>query len=217
MPANVSGGSGPGDSRSVTDSQDLLRSVADNHFARSSRSHRGPTTSAPRASARRRSSRSAVTSVTACSDASAMTSTSISSPLPPARRTITPPARPPCAPSQALPSRTTMTGWATRPESTAARTWSTNSRLAPARSRHQPVGRDPTTLAASMTSTASVWSLVRDQGVSDSLANTPWGAHGMCLPRAALAWRVNGVISATSSLGFRSRSATGGALGLPRA
>ncbi len=45
-----------------------------------------------------------------------------------------------------------MTGWAIRPESTAARTWSTSVRAAPARSRHQPVGRDPTTLAASMRS-----------------------------------------------------------------
>jgi hypothetical protein len=60
-------------------------------------------------------------------------------------------------PWRALPSRTTTTGGAIRPESTAARTWSTNVRAAPARSRHQPVGRDPTTLAASMRSTAPVW------------------------------------------------------------
>jgi hypothetical protein len=74
-------------------------------------------------------------------------------------RTVTPPARPGSAPPRALPSRTTITGWAIRSEVTASRTWPTNVRAAPARSRHQPVGRDPTTLAASIRSTAPVWSM----------------------------------------------------------
>ena len=83
----------------------------------------------------------------------------MSSPLPTACWTVTPSARPGTAPWRALPSRTTITGWAIRSEATAARTWSTNVRAAPGRSRHQPVGRDPTTLAASIRSTSAVWSM----------------------------------------------------------
>ncbi len=145
-------------------------------YSRSSRSHPGPTTSAPRASARRRSSRSAVTSMTTSSDAFEATSMSVSSPLPAAWRTVTPSATPPCTPSRALPSRTTMAGSATRPESTAALNWSTNARAAPARSRHQPVGRDPITFAASMRSTASLCSFLQMAGAQSSTAesNRAW-------------------------------------------
>ena len=82
-----------------------------------------------------------------------MTSTSMSSPLPSAWRTVTPSARSAGAPWRALPSRTTTTGCAIRPELAAARTVVTKAPAAPARSRHHPVGRDPTTLAASIRST----------------------------------------------------------------
>ncbi len=120
-----------------------------------SMSQEGPTTSAPSASARCRNPRSAVTSVTG-SAASEMTLMSMSSPLPAAWTTSTPASTPASTPSRALPSRTTTTGSASRPELRAARTSSTNVRAAPGRSRHHPVGRDPTTLAASMSSTAAV-------------------------------------------------------------
>ena len=118
-------------------------------------SHLGPTTSAPRASTRCRRARSADTSVTWVA-ASAVVATSVSSPLPSAWTTVTPPATPSSTPPRAAPSRTTTTGSVSRPDSTAARTRSTNARAAPGRSRHQPVGRDPTTFAASMRSTAPV-------------------------------------------------------------
>ena len=127
--------------------------------SRRSRSQDGPTTSAPTASARRRSSRSAVTSVTFRSGARPAMSTSMSSPLPAACWTVTPSAMPGSTPARAAPSRTTITGWAIRSEAAAARTRPTNVRAAPARSRHHPVGRDPTTLAASIRSTAQVWSM----------------------------------------------------------
>ena len=83
----------------------------------------------------------------------------MSSPLPAACWTVTPSARPGSTPARASPSRTTITGWLIRSEVTAARSWPTNVRAAPARSRHQPVGRDPTTLAASIRSTARVLSM----------------------------------------------------------
>jgi GNAT superfamily N-acetyltransferase len=81
---------------------------------------------------------------------------SMSSPLPGAWRTVTPSTTPAWTPSRALPSKTTTTGSVSVPDLTAVRTCSTNARAAPDRSRHQPVGREPTTFAASMRSTTPV-------------------------------------------------------------
>jgi hypothetical protein len=118
-------------------------------------SHPGLATSAPRSSARWHNARSADTSVTRPS-ASAVSAMRVSSPLPGACRMVTPSATPASTPLRAAPSRTTTTGSASRPTPTAARTRSTNSRAARGRSRHQPFGRDPTTFAASISSTRSL-------------------------------------------------------------
>ena len=84
-------------------------------------SHRGPATSAPRASARRRNSRSDDTRVTGLGEP-AIVSTSMSSPPAGAWRTVTPSASPGSTPLRAFPSRTTTTGGARCPFPTAART-----------------------------------------------------------------------------------------------
>ena len=118
-------------------------------------SHPGLATCAPRASARRRNSRSDVTSVTSASEA-ATTETSVSSPLPGACTTVTPLSAVGSAPSRALPSRTTTTGSWSRPACTADRSRSRNFRAAPGRSRHHPSGREPITFAASIRSTRPV-------------------------------------------------------------
>jgi hypothetical protein len=126
------------------------------HYASSkSMSHPGLATRAPKASARCRSARSAETSVTLPA-ASVATAMRVSSPLPGAWITLTPSAIPSSTPQRAAPSRTTTTGPANLSASAATRTRSTNARAAPGRSRHQPVGRDPTTFAASIRSTVQV-------------------------------------------------------------
>jgi hypothetical protein len=137
-------------------SPDVSPCVPTRHGSRRSSNQLGPTTPAPRACARRRSSRSAVTRVTSSSAASATTSTNASSPLPLACSTVTPPDCTAGAPARAFPSRTTTTGGVIRPESAADRSWPTKVRAAPARSRHQPVGRDPMTLAASTRSISAL-------------------------------------------------------------
>ena len=77
----------------------------------------------------------------------------VPSPSPGACTTSTPSAAPSSTPALALPSSTMVTGGSRRPAATAARTCSVNRRAAPGRSRHHPVGREPMTLAASITST----------------------------------------------------------------
>ena len=122
--------------------------------SRRGRSQLGPTTSAPKDSARCRRPRSAVTRVTTSSAAPATTWTSASSPLPSAWITVTPSTRPLGTPCRDWPSRTTTTGGSIRPESHRRSHPGKNVRAAPGRSRHQPVGREPMTFAASMRSTA---------------------------------------------------------------
>jgi hypothetical protein len=78
---------------------------------------------------------------------------SVSSPSPGAWTTVTPSATPASTPRRAVPSRTMTTGSGSRDAAVAARTRSASRRVAVARSRHQPVGREPTTLAVSISST----------------------------------------------------------------
>lgn len=110
----------------------------------------GPTTFASDARTRSASLRSAVTT-TAPRWAWAM-ATIVSSPSAGACTTSTPSTSLSSAPARAPPSSTSFTGGSSRPEVTVARTRSVKRRAAPTRSRHQPVGRDPITLAASITS-----------------------------------------------------------------
>ena len=123
-----------------------------------SRSQRGPVVAAS-GSSRSRRPRSAVTTVTsgrsACPTSSAVTRTIVSSPDPGASTTRTSPvsgASSPATARQAAPSSTTTKSVSTNRSCNAASRTS-NRRAAPTRSRHHPSGRDPTTLAASTTTT----------------------------------------------------------------
>src|SRR5581483_8386866 len=111
-----------------------------------------PTTAPPTARTRSARPRSAVTT-TRPRWRSAMVAI-VSSPTPGACTTATPSTSDPSAPPRPRPSSTTVTGGLSRPATTADRTVATKSRVAPGRSRHQPVGREPITLAASTTSTS---------------------------------------------------------------
>lgn len=88
-------------------------------------------------------------------------------------------------------SSTRLTGGPAPPAATAARTRSVKPRVAPGRSRHQLVGRDPITLAASMTSIlgltvcASAKPAPRTSRISASSAAT---AGDLYIARLALAF-----------------------------
>jgi len=77
----------------------------------------------------------------------------VSSPSAGACTTATPSSSASAAPVRAWPSSTIVTGAPSRPAVTDARTRSVKTRAAPGRSRHHPVGREPITLAAAITST----------------------------------------------------------------
>jgi hypothetical protein len=123
--------------------------------SRRSRSHLGPARSAPALLARCRSSRSAETKVTGLV-ATLATMRRVSSPLCGACTTVTPSSSPSWQPVRAAPSSTTTTGRSKRLARAADLTCATKVRAAPGRSRHQPVGLDPTTFAASIRSTRPV-------------------------------------------------------------
>jgi hypothetical protein len=117
---------------------------------RRSSSQLDATTSAPEPRTRARRPRSADTRTTGVS-AVAATLASVSSPSPGAWTTVTPSAAPSSTPWRAVPSTTITTGSGSRDAAVAVRTRSASRRVA-ARSRHQPVGRGPTTLAVSISS-----------------------------------------------------------------
>jgi hypothetical protein len=85
----------------------------------------------------------------------------VSSPTPGACTTSTPSTFASSAPARARPSSTRVTGGSSRPPVTVDRTRSVKRRAAPDRSRLQPVGRDPITLATSITNIRTVWRLPR--------------------------------------------------------
>ena len=109
------------------------------------------------------------------------------------RRSLRPPSphrRPAGRPLRGRPRRVRRSG---RPPLRRA-TRSTKSRAAPGRSRHQPVGRDPTTFAASMRSTAAVTSLRTDGATRSrqrpvrSRCAHPGQQQGRRLPSSSSSW-----------------------------
>ena len=125
-------------------------------FESFSRSHFGPTTEQPSARHRAPRARSAETRVTVpVPVASAATVARVSSPSPGAWTTVTPALVPSTTPGGPHPRARRPRAGRGRAAAVAARMSATRAAAAPARSRHHPFGREPTTLAASTTSTVS--------------------------------------------------------------